>query len=175
MKDKALFVGVVILVVVQTYTAMGTPIEVSVITDKPTYLLGENIGLSVTAFNPNNYEISLDALSYYNIDDVAWLPIYTMIVRPPIPLSPFSSYSWHFEHFHGSPLDPMLYPFLEVGVHSVVGQAAVDTEPYVQSVPVQFTVAPEPATIVFIFTGMLALASAHRDRRRRRKGHPQTL
>lgn len=176
MKEKSLFVGVLVLVVVQTYTAMGTPIEVSVITDKSVYSLGEDIGLSATAFNPNDYEISLDARAYYRIDDGYWLPAYIMIIWPPISLQPLSSNIWNFT-YHSFPTEPgkiNFYPILEVGVHSVVGQAAVDTEPYIQSVPVQFTVVPEPATIVFIFTGMLALAPSRRHRRRRLEGRPQT-
>jgi hypothetical protein len=176
MKKKVFFVVVLILVVIQTYTAMGTPIEVSVITDKPIYLLGEEIGLSVTAFNPNDYEISLDARAYYNIDNVAWLPFYTMEVKPPIPLPPLSSYTWYFEHHHGPPLDPEFYPLLEVGIHSVVGKAAVDTESYIQSYPpVHFTVVPEPATIVFILTGMLSFAKCKCRRAEGGEVHRQTL
>jgi hypothetical protein len=39
--------------------------------------------------------------------------------------------------------------------HSVVGQAAIYNEPYIQSEPVQFSVVPEPATIALTSLGAL--------------------
>lgn len=154
-EKKVVWLGILMLTSLQSRQVIGESIEVSVTTDKTTYLLGEEIGISVTAFNPNDYELSLDALSYYKIDDGKWLPLYIMIVWPPIPLPPMSSYTWDFEHFHGPPLDPDYYPLLEIGEHSVVGQAAVYTESYIQSEPFQFSVIPEPATVILMSLGAL--------------------
>ena len=162
MKREAVL-GALLLLGFQAYPATGEPIEVSILTDKLTYSLGEDIGISVTAFNPNDYELSIDALSYYKIDDGHWLPLYAMVVWPPIPLPPMSNYTWNFEHLHGPPMDPVLYPLLEVGEHLVVGQAAVLNETYIQSEPVQFSVVPEPGTIILMGLGGLGLVRRRKN------------
>ncbi len=163
MKKQAGFVGVLIIIVIQTYPAMGTLVEVSVTTDKPTYSLGEQVVVSITAFNPNDYEVTLLTgipMATYVMDNVYdWRDgrIFIMLLISEV-LPPLETYTWELKHNNLIPPthagDPDYYP-LELGVHSVVGQ--VLTEPIIQSEPFEFIVVPEPATAILLALGSLAL------------------
>jgi len=159
MKKGILIVGILILIVTQTYPAIGTLIEVSITTNKSVYSLEEDIRLSVTVFNPNDYELPLLGFGgSYRIDDGYWLPLGGIITLPPMSIEPFGSHITNFTYRRSRPGDnPDAYPILEVGVHSVVGKASVETGSYIQSAPVQFSVTPEPATLLLLGMGGLAI------------------
>ena len=161
MIKKAALMGALILSVIQTNPAMGTLVEVSVTTDKPTYLLGEEIGISIIAFNPNNYEVILEFWeswtdTSYCIDN-SICPICGAGGFPPIVIPQLSTHTWHHDYLTGFSSQ---YPLLEIGVHSVVG--AVNIEPPIQSEPFEFTVVPEPCTLSLLTLGGLALLRKRR-------------
>jgi len=128
-------------------------VEISVDTDKLTYLLDEEVVVSITAYNPNPDPVILyfgDTLhASYLMDDVFdWSQGKTFSpVNLSITIEPYESKIW--ERNHG--LKEMnIYP-LSIGTHTVIGEVVG----YGQSIPIEFDVVPEPSMILLIGIGSI--------------------
>ena len=75
-----------------------------------------------------------------------------------VTIEPDDYYTWELTH---SLDEMMLYP-LDVGIHSVVGVVVG----YGQSIPIEFEVTPEPATVFLLGLGAICI----RQNRRKRSG-----
>ncbi len=139
----------------------ATAVNISTITDKNTYLLGEEVIVYVTAYNPNPEPVTLGFLTSlqasYLMDGVFNWSEHRQF--NPIPtgriIEPYDSYTWNLSH---DSYAMTIYP-LDIGYHTVAGEVMG----YGYSSPVQFEVVPEPATILLLTLGSLLLT------RRRRK------
>ena len=131
----------------------ATIVEVSITTDKPTYLLGEEVTVFVTAYNPNPEPVTLyfaeSLKASYLMDGIfdwtegkGWPTIPTQVV-----IDAHDIHTWNLSH--GSP-EMAIYP-LSIGTHTVVGEVVG----YGQSAPVEFEVIPEPATVVLFGMGIV--------------------
>lgn len=137
-------------------------VEISVETDKSTYLLDEEVVVSITAYNPNPDPVILyfgDALhASYLMDDVFdWSQgkVFAQVISN-ITINPYESKMW--ERVHG--LEEMnIYP-LSIGSHTVAGEVVG----YGQSLPKEFDVVPEPLSFFLFGAGVLFLS--------RKKGIP---
>ena len=123
-------------------------LEVSVATDQPSYWPNEVITVSVTAYNPNDYEVTLDFPSSlqasYIMDNVYdWSSdkgFYLALTE--VTIGAGSSYTWDLDHSWEE------YD-LSIGTHSVIGALQPffgfpDWEYTYYSQPVEFEVAPLP-------------------------------
>ncbi|MDH4240765.1 MAG: hypothetical protein OEW48_14495, partial [Phycisphaerae bacterium] len=112
-------------------------IEVSAATDKSTYLLGEDVTIFVTAYNPNAEAVTLFfecMVASYLMDgvfDYAEVP-WTPWPFHQVTIESHSSHTWELTH------NEMGYP-LGIGTHTVVGEVLG----YGYSEPVDFEVIPE--------------------------------
>ena len=117
-----------------------TIVEVSVTTDESTYLLGEEVTVFVTAYNPNPQAVTLyfgtTLEASYLMDGVFdWTEDkYFAQVIGQFTIEPYDSYTWNLCH---GPDEMAIYP-LDVGTHTVVGEVVG----YGQSAPVEFEVVP---------------------------------
>ena len=135
----------------------ATAVNISTITDKESYLLGEEVVVSVIAYNPDpnpvnlNFATSLEA-SYLMDDVYDWTEgkFFTQFGRQ-LTIDPYGSYTWDLKH---GPGEMGIYP-LDVGVHTVVGEVVG----YGYSSTVQFQVIPEPATILLLTLSGLFLTN----------------
>jgi len=143
-------------------TAKATIVDITVATDKESYLLGEEVIVSVIAYNPNPEPVTLGfssslVVSYLmdNVYDWAEGRIFQ-----PVPLQlTIQPYNFRtFELVHGC--DEMaIYP-LDIGYHTVVGEVVG----YGQSAPLHFEVIPEPSSILLLAIGMLFANSKKRHK-----------
>ena len=149
-----------ILILLLFVITKAAAVNISTTTDKDTYLLGEQVVVSVTAYNPNsnpatlNFATSLEA-SYLMDGVYDWTEgkVFIQLGRQLI-IDPYDSYTWDLTHGNR---EMELYP-LDVGIHTVRGEVVG----YGYSPQVQFEVVPEPATILLLTLGSLLL-----NRRRR--------
>ncbi len=133
-------------------------VDISVETDKPIYQLGEEVMISVIAYNPNPEPVTLTCGFYqssYIIDGVYdWAEgrsgpaVITYVTIEPDDLA-----TW--EHAHG--FNEMLEYPLDIGTHSLVGEVLaaelLDTGQS-QSLSIEFQVVPEPITALLFGAGM---------------------
>jgi hypothetical protein len=144
-----------ILILVFCEMTKATTVNISTVTDKESYLLGEEVVVSVTAYNPDPNPVTLYFVSSleasYLMDDVYdWTEgKFFSQFGGQLTIDPYSSYTWELTH---GPGEMGLYP-LDVGTHTVVGEVVG----YGESAPVQFGVIPEPATILLLTLGSLLL------------------
>jgi len=140
----------VVMVLALAEGAMATIVEVSAATDKPMYLLGEEVTVSVTAYNPNPEPVELVFGGFeatYLMDDVfdwrqgkaAGLGIRYLTIDP------YDSYTRDL--IHGEE-EMDLYP-LSIGTHYIVGEFL----DYGYSAQVEFEVVPEPASVFLLTLG----------------------
>jgi hypothetical protein len=148
------------ILIVLGFTSMtkATVVDITVSTDKESYLLGEEVIVSVIAYNPNPEPVTLyfgsSLLATYLMDDVFdWSegrffePVNLQLIIQP--------YNFHtFDLKHGL-YEMSLYP-LDFGTHTVVGEVVG----YGQSAQVQFEVIPEPSTLLILGFGALLLRSS---------------
>jgi len=135
-------------------------VNISTITDKESYSLGEEVVVSVIAYNPDpnpvtlNFATSLEA-SYLMDDVYDWTEgkFFIQFGRQ-LTIDPYGSYTWDLTHGHH---EMELY-LLDVGTHTVRGEVVG----YGYSSTVQFQVIPEPATILLLTLGGLLLTSRRR-------------
>jgi hypothetical protein len=132
--------------------ANATIVDISIVTDKPTYQLGEYVTVSITAYNPNSAPVTLglplSQPTYLMDGTFNWN--HNKIFAPVMMYKTINAYdSWTLDRVHGA-YEMSLYP-LSMGSHSVVGIVGT----YGSSLPVQFEVIPEPATLALIAMGPL--------------------
>jgi intracellular proteinase inhibitor BsuPI len=132
-------------------------VDLSITTDKTTYLLGEEVRVYVSAHNSGTDPVTLtfpsglDATywmdeAYYWHQSLVWAP---MVLH--LKINPNSTHTW--ERIHG-PRELSEYP-LVIGRHSVVGIAyALELQEYYTE-PLNFEVVPEPASILLLSFGMI--------------------
>ena len=147
----------------------SAPIQTfTVTTDKPTYSIGEPIVVTITAYNPNDYALTvdfgstiqstyiMDGLYDWQSDKIAL----TVITQITIPAE--GSYTWDLEHEWEYTVGSTTYGYdLSVGTHSVVGGLlGMLTPPFshdLYSAPVEFEIIPEPVTLAMLAVGGMAL------------------
>lgn len=150
----------VLLLCVGARLAKADIIDISVATDKETYLLGEDVTVFVTAYNPNPDPITLYFASSlqasYLMDGVFdWRTgkgFEYMVTKRVI--EPYDSRVWQLDH---GTYEKAIYP-LSIGRHTVVGEVVG----YGQSAPVEFQVIPEPASVLLIGLGALWIRAGKR-------------
>jgi len=146
-----------ILILVLFGITEATVIDISTLTNKDTYLLGEEVVVYVTAHNPGPEPVTLyfgsTLEASYLMDDVYdWseglvsLPIFYEFTI-------WRDYTWYLTHRHNE------YP-LDVGTHTVRGEVVG----YGFGSPVQFEVVPEPATVLLLTLGSLLLTKRRQKR-----------
>ena len=140
----------------------ATAVNISTITDKESYLLGEEVVVSIIAYNPEPNPVTLSFGSSlqasYLMDDVYdWSngKIFLQALSQRT-IDPCGSYTWNLIHGH---YEMESYP-LDVGTHAIVGEVVG----YGYSSKVQLEVIPEPATIILLGLGGLALVRWGRGR-----------
>jgi len=151
-----------ILILVSFGITEATAVIISTTTDKDAYLLGEQVVVSVTTYNPDPNPVTLIFCSSleasYLMDDVYdWTEgkVFTQLGRQ-LTIDPYDSYTWDLPHGHR---EMELYP-LDVGTHTVRGEVVG----YGFSSTIQFEVVPEPATILLLTLGSLLLTKRRRKR-----------
>jgi hypothetical protein len=150
-----------ILILILFGMTKATAINVSTLTDKETYLLGEEVVVSVTAYNPDPDPVTLNFFTTlqasYLMDDVYdWSEgrFFNPAFRQRT-IEAYGFYTWDLRHT--SSHDMIIYP-IDVGTHTVVGEVLG----YGYSSTVQFEVIPEPATILLLTIGGLFLTRRRR-------------
>jgi hypothetical protein len=159
LKGKAMKTKIITIMIAFSIAgiAKATVVDVNVATDKESYLLGEEVIVSVIAYNPNLEPVTLyfgsSLLATYLMDDVFdWSE--GRIFEPVNLQLTIQPYNFHtFDFMHGL-YEMSLYP-LDFGTHTVVGEVVG----YGQSAQVQFEVVPEPSSILLLSMGIV-LASA---------------
>ena len=165
-KRLVVVAAIVVVSVVSANWVEAAEIELSVVTDKPSYWVGEDITVSVTAYNPNDYQVSLQFSSSFQASyimdnvydwssDKLFLGVFTEVT-----IDPGSSHNWNFEHDWEYTVGSETFGYdLSIGTHSVVGTLQPDHlggyTYYSQAV--EFEVVPEPATLSLLAIGGLAL------------------
>lgn len=150
----------IILILVLFEVTKVAAVNISTITDKESYLLGEEVVVSVTAYNPDPNPVTLyfgsSLQASYLMDDVYdWSDGKVFGDRlSQRTIDPYGSYTWDLIHGHH---EMEAYP-LEIGAHTVVGEVVG----YGYSSTVQFQVIPEPAMILLLTLGGLFLTSRRR-------------
>jgi hypothetical protein len=134
-------------------------IEVSVATDKPTYISGETVTVLVTARNPNPEQVTLSfngglEASYLMDRTFDWFVGRSLLgTTTYVTIGPYDSYTWELTHGY---YQVEVYP-LSVGVHTVAGAVLAKAYPlsvgthtvagaiweYGRSAPVEFEVVSE--------------------------------
>jgi len=150
MKKTLLVLSFLIFVSFQVAPTMGALVEVTVETNRPTYEFSEIPIVSVIAYNPNDYEVTLEYPTAYQADHIidgtyVWSQgmVFAQVVTS-VAIEPFGSWTWIQSRYSGE--------VLGLGWHSVVG-----TTYGITSAPVSFEVVPEPATVLLLGLGGLAL------------------
>ncbi len=123
-----LFLTVMLVFAVWVNSVKSAEIELSVATDQASYWPNEVITVSVTAYNPNDYEVTLDFPSShqasYIVDDVYdWSSdkgFFDALTQ--VTIGPGSFHTWDFNHDWEYTYGEYTYGYdLSIGTHSVVG------------------------------------------------------
>jgi hypothetical protein len=127
-------------------------LEISVATDKTAYQIGENVDIFISVFNSGSTSEKLYGGFYfttYIMDGVYdWADRYQPMVILTITFLPGETRTWEMTHGFD---EMQAYP-LNIGNHSVVGGAGS-----LRSIPVEFQVVPEPATLSLLALGVFLL------------------
>ena len=155
-RPKTRTLGMVVLIcAVAVCSADAVPLGVSVATDKTAYVPGELLTVLVTAHNPNDYDVLLSFGSslqaQYVMDDSYTYPTWALDVLTELWIPASSSHTWSVHH-------PWSEYDLSLGSHSVLGN--VINVGYSQ--PYLFEVIPEPATLLLLSLGGLAVVRRRR-------------
>ncbi len=109
--------------------AQADPLEVMVATDKPAYVVGELLVVSITARNPNDYDTVINFSSglqaQYTMDGVYKAPTIATQALTSVSILAHASHTWSFGHLWAE------YG-LDIGTHNVVGAVIGrgGTQPY---------------------------------------------
>ncbi|MHC4643156.1 MAG: hypothetical protein ACYS32_16050, partial [Planctomycetota bacterium] len=104
--------------------AEATIVDITVATDKESYLLGEEVIVSVIAYNPNPEPVTLGFPTSlqvsYLMDGVFNWSEHVQFTPSPTGriIEPYDSYTWNLSHDSHA---MTIYP-LDVGTHTVVGE-----------------------------------------------------
>lgn len=105
------------------------PLVITVATDKPAYVTGELVIVSITAHNPNDSDMVLSFNSglqaQYTMDGIYKAPTVATMAFTRVSIPPHASHTWSFWH-------PWTEYGLDIGTHSVMGtvMAGRDSQPY---------------------------------------------
>ena len=161
-RDRAMVFMGLVMILGMVGVAGADVVDISVETDKQTYLLGEEVQISVIAYNPSQEPVTLtfpsSLTTSYRMDDIFdWKLniIYNPVLLEKV-IEPLSSYTRL--HIHDS-TQMELYP-LDIGMHSVRSEVVG----YGLSEPVNFEVVPEPITSLLMAVG--AIGAIRRKRRK---------
>jgi len=152
-------ITIIAVVILSSFDGMAkaTVVDVTVATDKESYLLGEEVIVSVIAYNPNPEPVTLGfssslVVSYLmdNVYDWAEGRQFSPVILQ-LTIQPYNFKTLELVHGYD---EMAIYP-LDVGTHTVVGEFVG----YGQSAPVQFEVIPEPSSILLLAIGIV-LANA---------------
>jgi hypothetical protein len=130
-------------------------VDISVETDKETYLLDEPVTVFVTAYNPNTEAVTLYLDNFmkvsYLMDDIFdWREDKVYVPLPlVVTIEPYDFSTWDISH---GQREMELYP-LDIGIHSVIGEVIG----YGYSSPIEFEVVPEPATVLLLGMGIVCM------------------
>lgn len=153
MKKLSIIAG---LLIVLSFSAHAT-LQITVDTDKDVYQVGENVHVYVTAYNPTSESIKLTfftSIESSYVIDATYNWAHHQINTPfshSIMLNPYTSKTWEFTHGISEQHDY----FLNVGSHSVIGQVGAMELSDINSLPSDFMVVPEPATLSLLCLGFL--------------------
>ncbi len=190
--SRGIIIAAALVVTILPSQAGADDIQLTVATDKYTYLVGEDITISVTAYNPGServtltfptslqasYIMDLDYNAYYYRgggriwDAIAFSEI------TEVTLAPESSHTWELEldwgpEYYGIhhgviiiQLNKLEYDDPRIGTHSVMGvlQTMNPFRGGVISEPAQFEVVPEPTTLGLLVLGGVAMLTKRRRR-----------
>ncbi len=152
---------IVVLLFLTSTICSATIVDVSVATDKSTYQLGEEVAISVTAYNPNTEAVTLTCGFYetsYIMDGVYdWAegrsgPAVIIYVT----IEPDDFVTWELNHGTNEMQE---YP-LSVGIHSLVGEVLAGELLDIgqsKSSPIEFEVVPEPVSILLLGMGVIGI------------------
>jgi hypothetical protein len=135
--------------------AQATLVDISATTNKPVYMLGEEVVVFVIAYNPNPEPITLgftsSLVASYLMDGVFDWSEGKVFGQIPtgVRIEPYDSYTWNLSHDSHA---MMIYP-LGIGTHTVIGEVVG----YGQSAPGEFEVIPEPATLLLFALGLIGI------------------
>ena len=161
MRKFILMITGAILVFQLSSLSRAAIVDISVETDKPIYQLGEDVDISVTAYNPNTEAVTLTCGFYessYIIDEVYdWAEGRSgPSVITYVTIEPYDFVTWELNHGINEMQD---YP-LGIGIHSLVGEVLAAELLDIgesESPPIEFTVVPEPATALLFGLGICLL------------------
>jgi len=132
--------------------AQAAIVDISVATDKSVYQLGDNMTISITAYNSGSESVTLKfgstmQASYLMDNTFDWTKGKTYAtVLTSVTIAAGDSYTWTLSY--GT--KEMAYYTLDIGSHAVVGEVLG----YDSSSPVEFIVIPEPATLLVFSIGL---------------------
>ena len=167
MKTKIISILALNLVLFLSGIGSADLVDISVATDKPTYQVGEDVKVYVSAYNPGldpvilTFTSSLEA-SYWMNEEYYWHE--NKIFVPSgflLTINPKITHTW--ELIHG-PDELSEYP-LNIGTHNVIGMVgAYELQDSYLTEPVEFEVIPEPASLIILTTGSLWIFRYSRKR-----------
>ncbi len=148
-------IGLAAMMFGTTQIVMASVVDITAVTNKTSYLIGEDIEIFITAYNPNPEPVALAfstsmQASYLMDDTYNWKDhhgSYQVVTQQQI--DAFDSYTWTL--VHGT------YEFIDylptIGSHTILGEILG----YGQSTPVEFEVVPEPSTLVLLGLGFVPI------------------
>jgi hypothetical protein len=163
MKKKLAITLLAILFLCFAGLAQATIVDLTVSTDKSAYQLGEYVTISVTAYNPNPEPVTLyfpnGPVATYIMGGTYNMPAGYLPVLTSKTIQPNMSFTWNMLHDQRA---MRAYP-LGIGTHTVVGKLlAHELGEDNMTLPLQFEVIPEPATLLLFSIGTLLLRKSHK-------------
>jgi hypothetical protein len=149
MKKFSIIAG---LLIVLSFSAHAT-LQITVDTDKDVYQVGENISIYITVCNSSEENITLTfdttkQATYIMDEKFDYSSIKTYLLIPTKDQNlPREQFIWTFINYKNA---SATYPVGQ-GTHSIVGEIIG----YGKSIPAQFTVIPEPATLSILCLGLI--------------------
>lgn len=167
MKNAGISVLTMVLVLCLFRVGWSDLVDISIATNKQTYLLGEEVIVYVSAYNPGLDPVTLTfpsglTASYWIDETYYWhenkiiAPIYLQLN-----IDPDSTHTW--QRIHG--LQEMTEYSLAIGTHDVIGIIyALELQTNYMTELLEFEVIPEPGGFIIITTGSLWILRYSRKR-----------